>query len=83
MSDAQNPTPALTTAPTPPRSPKGRANRSPLMDFTQKWAGQIGITFAFLLLWVVFFLLAPDVFGRDLIYKSFGQTIPYFGIIAF
>ncbi len=44
MSDAQNPTPALTTAPTPPRSPKERANRSPLMDFTQKWAGQIGIT---------------------------------------
>ena len=81
MSDAQT-TPTAAEAPNPPRSPKERAGRTPLMDFTQKWAGQIGITFAFVLLWVVFFLLAPDTFGRDLIYKSFGQTIPYFGIIA-
>jgi simple sugar transport system permease protein len=81
MSDAQS-TPTAAAAPTPPLSPKERAGRTPLMNFTQKWAGQIGITFAFVLLWVIFFLLAPDTFGRDLIYKSFGQTIPYFGIIA-
>ena len=81
MSDAQT-TPTAAAAPTPPLSPKERAGRTPLMNFTQKWAGQIGITFAFVLLWVIFFLLAPDTFGRDLIYKSFGQTIPYFGIIA-
>jgi simple sugar transport system permease protein len=59
-----------------------QAPRSALAAFTTKWAGQIGITIAFLLLWVVFLILAPDTFGRDLIYKSFAQTVPYFGIIA-
>jgi simple sugar transport system permease protein len=81
MSDA-NLTPNTATASTPPLSPKERANRTPFMDFTQKWAGQIGITIAFLVLWVGFLAMAPDTFGSDLIYKSFGQTIPYFGIIA-
>ena len=71
-----------TTAPSAPLSPRERANRTPLMDFTQKWAGQIGITAAFLLLWMGFLAMAPDTFGSDLIYKSFGQTVPYFGIIA-
>ena len=80
MADAQNGT--TTEVPTPPLSPKERANRSSFMDFTQKWAGQIGITIAFLILWVWFGIMAPDTFGSDLIYKSFGQTIPYFGIIA-
>ena len=80
MADAQNG--STTEVPTPPLSPKERANRSSFMDFTQKWAGQIGITIAFLILWVWFGIMAPDTFGSDLIYKSFGQTIPYFGIIA-
>ena len=71
---------AVTT--TPPPSTRDEAQRTRLMDFTTKWAGQIGITFAFLLLWVVFIILAPDTFTSDLIYKSFGQTVPYFGIIA-
>jgi simple sugar transport system permease protein len=48
----------------------------------RKWASQVGITVAFLSLWVMFMLMAPTTFGSDLIYKSFGQTIPYFGIIA-
>jgi simple sugar transport system permease protein len=81
MSGSQT-TPDTTTAPSAPLSPRERANRTPLMDFTQRWAGQIGITVAFLLLWVGFLAMAPDTFGSDLIYKSFGQTIPYFGIIA-
>ena len=46
------------------------------------WASQTGITVAFALLWIMFMILAPDTFTRDLIYKSFGQTIPYFGITA-
>jgi len=70
------------TTPTRPLSPHDRAQRSRLAEFTQQWAGQIGITFAFLVLWVWFLFLAPNTFGGDLIYKSFGQTIPYFGIIA-
>ena len=81
MSEAQT-TPDTAETPTPPLSPKERAGRSPLMDFTQKYAGQIGITIAFVARWVAFVILAPDTFGQSLIYKSFGQTIPYFGIIA-
>ncbi len=73
---------SATTTPIPPPSTKDQATRTPLMDFTTKWAGQIGITVAFLLLWVVFIFLAPNTFTSDLIYKSFGQTVPYFGIIA-
>jgi simple sugar transport system permease protein len=73
---------STSAAPAPPPSTKEQAGRTPLMDFTTKWAGQIGITAAFVLLWLVFMALAPDTFGRDLIYKSFAQTIPYFGIIA-
>ena len=71
-----------TTTPSMPPNPKERAGRTQFVDFTQKWAGQIGITVAFLVLWAVFMLLAPDTFGSDLIYKSFGQTVPYFGLIA-
>ena len=53
-----------------------------LADFTRRWASQIGITFALFIVWAVFMWRAPDAFGSDLIYASFGQTIPYFGIIA-
>jgi simple sugar transport system permease protein len=67
---------------TPPPSTRDEVERSRLMDLTTRWAGQIGITVAFLILWVGFVLLAPNTFGSDLIYKSFGQTIPYFGITA-
>jgi simple sugar transport system permease protein len=73
---------SVATTPTAPLSPRDRAQRTRLSAFTQQWAGQIGITFAFLALWVWFLFLAPNTFGGDLIYKSFGQTIPYFGIIA-
>ncbi len=68
--------------PQPPPSTKEQAPRTPLAVFTTKWAGQLGITFAFILLWVAFLVLAPDTFGGDRIYKSFGQTMPQFGIIA-
>jgi len=69
------------TASTVP-SPKEDVGRSPASEFARKWASQIGITVAFLLLWGVFLILAPDTFSGDRIYKAFGQTIPYFGIIA-
>lgn len=53
-----------------------------LSGLGNRWASQAGITAAFLLLWAMFMVLAPDTFTSDLIYKSFAQTIPYFGIIA-
>jgi simple sugar transport system permease protein len=66
----------------PPPSTRDQATRSALSDFMRKWASQVGITVAFILLWALFMVMAPNTFGSDLIYKSFGQTVPYFGIIA-
>jgi simple sugar transport system permease protein len=63
-------------------APAERRGRSPIAEFTSRWASQIGITVAFLLLWAVFLGLASQTFTSDLIYKSFAQTVPYFGITA-
>jgi simple sugar transport system permease protein len=46
------------------------------------WASQIGIITAFLLLWLVFVILAPRTFLDTPIYQSFAQTTPFFAIIA-
>lgn len=53
-----------------------------LLTFTTTWASQIGITGAFLLLWLAFVIAAPGTFGRPGIYLSFAQTTPYFAITA-
>ena len=55
---------------------------STLADFARRRASQIGITIALVLVWVVFLWRAPEAFGGVRIYASFGQTVPYFGIIA-
>ena len=59
-----------------------RPARSAFTEFTTKYASQIGITVAFIALWLVFLVLAPETFGGDRIYKSFAQTTPYFAIMA-
>lgn len=46
------------------------------------WASQIGIITAFILLWIVFVILAPRTFLDAPIYLSFAQTTPFFAIIA-
>ena len=61
---------------TPPRS------RSRLTAFTTTWASQIGITAAFLGLWIAFIILAPSTFLSNRIYLAFAQTTPYFAIVA-
>src|SRR5664279_1925303 len=61
---------------TPPR-PRGR-----LTAFTTTWASQIGITVAFLALWLAFIVLAPSTFLSNRIYLAFAQTTPYFAIVA-
>jgi simple sugar transport system permease protein len=58
------------------------ARRQQASGFASRWASQIGITVAFLLLWLVFVLLAPDTFTRDRIYLAFAQTTPYFAVMA-
>ena len=56
--------------------------RSPIAAFTGAWASQIGITVAFLALWLAFILGAPTTFLSDRIYLAFAQTVPYFAIVA-
>jgi simple sugar transport system permease protein len=51
-------------------------------SFTVTWASQIGITTAFLLVWLTFTILASDTFLHSRIYVSYAQTVPYFGLIA-
>ena len=56
--------------------------RSSLSDFASSWASQIGITVAFVALWLVFIVAAPTTFTSDLIYLSFARTTPYTAIVA-
>jgi simple sugar transport system permease protein len=51
-------------------------------SFTLTYGSQIGITSAFLLVWLTFTILAPDTFLSSRIYVSYAQTVPYFAIIA-
>jgi simple sugar transport system permease protein len=50
--------------------------------FGMTWASQIGITTAFVLVWLVFTIMAPDTFLHSRIYVSYAQTVPYFGLVA-
>jgi simple sugar transport system permease protein len=56
--------------------------RGALVAFTTAWASQIGITVAFLGLWLAFIVLAPSTFLSDRIYLAFAQTTPYFAIVG-
>jgi len=58
------------------------ARRSPLSAFVASSASQIGITVAFLVLWLLFIVFAPVTFLQGAIYLSFAQTTPYFAIVA-
>jgi simple sugar transport system permease protein len=58
------------------------AARSSLGAFARRWASQVGITVAFILLWLAFLYLAPATFGSERIYLSYAQTVPYFAITA-
>ncbi|MBO0844036.1 MAG: ABC transporter permease [Nocardioides sp.] len=53
-----------------------------LKSFSIRYASQIGITTAFILVWLVFTVMAPETFLSSRIYVSYAQTVPYFGLIA-
>ncbi len=53
-----------------------------LRTFTISFGSQIGITAAFLLVWIIFTILAPDTFLHSRIYVSYAISVPYFGLIA-
>src|ERR1035437_6084013 len=57
-------------------------SRGPITTFTTAWASQIGITVAFVALWLAFGIGAPTTFLSDRIYLAFAQTAPYFAIVA-
>jgi simple sugar transport system permease protein len=50
--------------------------------WTTAWASQIGITTAFIILWLTFIVLAPGTFLSGAIYLSFAQTTPFFALVA-
>lgn len=50
--------------------------------FASSWASQLGITVAFLVLWLAFIIAAPRTFTSSLIYISFATTVPYTAIMA-
>lgn len=56
--------------------------RFTVRSFATTWASQIGITTAFIVLWIAFIALAPDTFLDNRIYVSFAQTTPYFALTA-
>jgi simple sugar transport system permease protein len=53
-----------------------------LTAFASSWASQLGITVAFVGLWLVFVIAAPRTFTSDLIYISFARTTPYSAVVA-
>lgn len=53
-----------------------------MRQYVRRYASQIGITVAFLLLWLVFIVFASDTFLSGRIYLAFAATVPLFGIVA-
>jgi simple sugar transport system permease protein len=51
-------------------------------SWASAWASQIGITVAFLLLWLMFIVLAPGTFLSGNIYAAFATTTPFFALVA-
>jgi simple sugar transport system permease protein len=73
----------MSSAPAAPVAPaRTSAKSGSLGTFARRWASQIGITVAFVLLWLIFFAMASTTFGSERIYLSYAQTVPYFAIVA-
>ena len=70
------------TTPSPLVHGPALGRRQTLTSFLATWASQIGITLAFAAVWLTFVILAPDTFVDSRIYVSFGQTTPYFALVA-
>jgi simple sugar transport system permease protein len=62
--------------------PVARARSRSLTGWSAAWASQIGITVAFLLLWLTFIVLAPGTFLSGNIYAAFATTTPFFALVA-
>jgi simple sugar transport system permease protein len=71
-----------TTVERAPQQPVAIKRRWTPRTFAISYASQIGITTAFLLVWLIFTILAPDTFLHSRIYVSYAISVPYFGIVA-
>jgi simple sugar transport system permease protein len=58
------------------------ARRWTSRTFLTSYASQLGITAAFVLLWLTFVTLESDTFLSSTIYVSYGQTVAYSGLVA-
>ncbi|MEX2252288.1 MAG: ABC transporter permease [Acidimicrobiia bacterium] len=67
--------------PTAPRAVSVKQRRT-VRSFATTRASQIGITAAFIVLWLGFIFFAPETFLSGRIYTSFAQTTSYFAIPA-
>jgi simple sugar transport system permease protein len=65
-----------------PQQPVATKRRWTPRTFAVTFASQIGITTAFLVVWLIFTILAPTTFLHSRIYVSYAISVPYFGIIA-
>lgn len=72
----------MTTTAERAAAPVSLRRRWTLRAFTVRFASQIGITSAFLLVWLIFTILAPETFLHSRIYVSYAISVPYFGIVA-
>jgi simple sugar transport system permease protein len=61
---------------------RASAGIRPLAAWASAYASQIGITVAFLLLWLAFIVLAPRTFLSGNIYAAFATTTPFFALVA-
>jgi simple sugar transport system permease protein len=61
---------------------RSSAGIRPLAAWASAYASQIGITVAFLLLWLAFIVLAPRTFLSGNIYAAFATTTPFFALVA-
>jgi simple sugar transport system permease protein len=63
-------------------SGRGISLRKDPKRWASTYAGQLGITGAFLVLWLAFIISAPNTFLNWKIYAAFAATIPLFGIVS-
>src|SRR5436190_1675861 len=64
------------------RQPASAPGPGSITRFASAWASQIGITAAFLVLWLAFVVLAPGTFLSGNIYAAFATTTPFFALVA-
>src|SRR5260370_9146462 len=53
-----------------------------LMGFDCHYSLQIGIVGVWVVMWILLVIAEPRTFGSHLIYESFAESVPFYGIMA-